>query len=202
MRIVENRAARLALRDRTLWVTWICAPAACVLLIVALSRHDWRPAVTGALFALSALFFLRSSDVVFDKASRTCTLRRRDMWRTSERTVRFDDIDDILIDVISDNTTVLVSCRLALKTRTGEVPFSASYEPGLERFEEMRGSIVDLIFAGRAPPPVFDPVKSLAIAGRLIDATKLLRQRSNLSLADARDEVMRLSGGRAEEPSR
>jgi hypothetical protein len=66
----------------------------------------------------------------------------------------------------------------------------------------MRGSIVDLVFAGRAPPPVFDPVRSLAVAGRLIDATKLLRERSNLSLTDARDEVMRLSGGRAEEPSR
>ena len=194
MRIVEDGPIRLVLRDRTLWVTYVCGAAALVLLLVALSQQSWKPAASGALFALFALLFLRSSDVLFDKATRICTVRRRDMLRTTQHSVRFSDISDVLIEVIPGETaSALVSCRLSLSTRDGEMPFSASYEPSLERFEGMRKSIVDLVFAGRAAPPDFDPVRSLAVAGRLVDAVRLLRQRSNLSLAEAREEVMKLS---------
>ena len=194
MRIVENGPTRLVLRDRTLWVTYVCGAAAVVLLLAALNQQSWKPAASGALFALFALMFLRSSDVLFDKATRICTVRRRDVLRTTRHSVRFSDISDVLIEVIpGDTSSALVSCRLSMSTRDGEIPFSASYEPSLERFEVMRKSIVNLVFAGRAAPPDFDPVKSLAVAGRLIDAVTLLRQRSNLSLAEARDEVMKLS---------
>ena len=194
MRIVEDGPTRLVLRDRTSWVTYVCCAAALVLLLVAVSQRSWQPAACGTLFALFALMFLRSSDVLFDKATRICTLRRRDVLRKTEHSVRFSDISDVLIDVISsDASSSLVSCRLSISTRDGKMPFSASYESGLERFEAMRKAIVDLVFAGRPGPPDFDPVRALAMAGRLIDAISILRLRSNLSLAEARDEVMKMT---------
>jgi hypothetical protein len=194
MRIVEDGPTRLVLRDRTLWVTYVCGAAAVVLLLVALSHQTWKPAASGALFALFALMFLRSSDVLFDKATRICNVRHRDVLRTTQHSMRFSDISDVLIEVVpGDTSSAIVSCRLSMSTREGEVPFSAAYEPSLEKFEGMRKSIVNLVFAGRAAPPDFDPVRSLAAAGRLIDAVNMLRQRSNLSLAEARDEVMKLS---------
>jgi hypothetical protein len=77
------------------------------------------------------------------------------------------------------------SCRLSLVTATASYPVTASYEPSLERYSQMRETIVDAVFAvGHRPQPA-DPVRDLVRQGRTIDAVALLRKREGLDLTAA-----------------
>src|ERR1700749_4694387 len=101
MHIVENGVARLVVRDRTSWVSWVCIAAAAANGVGLAATHDLRFLVPGLLFAAFGAAFLRASDVVFDKARRLCRVRRRDVGRVTFREIPFQDIVDVRVETAS-----------------------------------------------------------------------------------------------------
>jgi len=191
MRIVENSSERVVLRDRTLWVSWVClGAAAAVCLLVALKHGDPRALYAAGFVAVFGLFFLRATDAVFDKARKTCFVRRRDIWRVTEVELAFRDIVDVRVEpmhVQDDEGGFKV--RLSLVTAGQAVPLSAAYGPGLERYEAMRETLLDTVMQGRPRPPPEDPVEVLVKAGYGVAAAGLLRQREGVDLATAHSRV-------------
>ena len=191
MRITEDTPQRLKLRDRTLWISAVCCAASAVLLasFVAAPDHLGLLAVSG-LFFVFALGFLRTTDVTFDKARRTCDMRRVDVLRLTRTHLSFDDIVDIKVDIEPlQGELQVTACRLSLVTASAVLPLTASYEPSLERYNAMRDRILDVLFADGRRPPAADPVEALAREGRTIDAVAVLRKRERLTLTAARARV-------------
>jgi hypothetical protein len=194
MRIVEDTSSRLVLRDRSLWLSWFMFGLAVVSVVWVLAqRADPRQLLLGAVWLGFGLAFLRATDAVFDMERGVCHLRRRDIWRVTQRELAFADITDVRVEPMPlDDADGPISCRLSLVTAAGAVPLTATYQPGLESFEAMRGVILDALFPGRAKPPEEDPVEVLVKAGRRIDAIALLRRRHGLGLAEAHSRVAAL----------
>jgi hypothetical protein len=197
MRIVEDNPSCLVLRERSLWVSFVCFGGALFLAVAsAFGREGLQPLLPAALFALFGIAFLRSTDVVVDKARRTCTVRRRDVLRVTRLELGFDAIDDIVVDTRTDaEAPGLFVCRLSLVTKDGPVPLSAVYQPDLDRYQAMRDVLAEALFAGRVAPAAADPVRTLLAAGRTIDAVALLRTRDGLGLTEARAKVEEMRRG-------
>ena len=196
MRIVENTPSRLVLRDRTLWISAVLLGAAVVLLAHYVRAHDQTliPALVSVAFALP---FLRSTDVIFDKSERICALRRFDMLQMTSTRLEFRDLKDIRVETCPMDDSQAVSCRLSLVTASATLPLTVSYEPSLERYNQMRETIVDAVFAAGHKPQAVDPVLDLVQQGRTIDAVALLRKREGLDLTTAVarvDEMQRAAG--------
>jgi hypothetical protein len=200
MRIVENTASRLVLRDRTLWISWLCFACAAVIAAMFLGAdHDPRRLIPAGLFLAFGALFLRATDAVFDKVRQSCAVRRRDIWRVTQRDLTFADITDIQVEPMHvDDDSGGVHCRLTLLTAQGAVPLTASYQSGLDRLNAMRETLADVVFSGRARPAAPDPVQFLVKAGHGIAAVALLRRRDGLDLATAHTRVreMRQAAGR------
>lgn len=185
MRIVENTPSVLRLKDGKLWMNAVCFGAAAIVTIASLNKlGDLRQLFPAAFVAILGLIFLRSSDVTFDKRSRTCRLRRLDVIRVTLRELRFEDISEIRIDVSPRSRRGSIVCRLVLVAGADAIPLSAVYEPGLARYGAMRDALVEAIAASGHRP--IDPVYTLAKAGRIIEAVNVLRQRDGLDLTSAR----------------
>lgn len=143
MRIVENDERRLVLRDRTYLITYASGGASLFALFFALNLMDPKALIPATVFGLFGLAFLRSSDVTFDKGTRVCTVRRRDLWRVKHQEIPFGDISGVDIDTKNIDTNYsVVSCRMSLRTNTGALPLTASYEPSLKEYRAMRQSIL------------------------------------------------------------
>jgi len=197
MRIVEKSDTRLRLADRTLWVSVACVAAAAFLVgRFGIYGGDLRALAPAALLCVFALAFLRSTDVVFDRFTHLCTVRRFDVVRLKRRAFAFGDIRDVAVEIepMQENLNAL-PCRLSLVTGGETIPLTASYEPDLKRFEVMREQILDWLFnQGGKPAAAADPVAALVKAGRTIDAIALLRQREGLDLVTAKDRVDKMRG--------
>jgi len=194
MRIVENSAERVVLRDRTLWVSWVCLAAAAATALLVVARHaDPRQLIPAALFVAFGLLFLRATDAVFDKAQGLCRVRRRDVWRVTQTEIAFRDIIDVRVEPmhVQDNSGGF-KVRLSLVTAQAVLPLSAAYEPGLERYEAMRETLLDTVMQGRPRPAAEDPVEVLVKAGHRVAAVGLLRQRDGLDLTAAHSRVQAL----------
>lgn len=193
MRIVENRPERLVLRDRTLWVSAVVILGAAMAVLNFAQHPHALPllpvALAGAFACAVALFALRSSDVVFDKRARTCRVRRLDMLKLTRRSLAFDDIQDVRVDVSLGSGVSAISCRLALVTSAGELPLTAAFEPGELRYDVMREALAEVVFDRKPRPPPPDPLEGLMRAGRYIDAIALLRRRDGLDLTEAKARV-------------
>jgi hypothetical protein len=193
MRIVENSPERVVLRDRTLWFSWIClGAAAAVGGRFAVAHGDPRQLFAVAFVAAFGLFFLRATDVVLDKSRSTCAVRRRDIWRVTQFELGFRDILDVRVEPMPMQDDGGFKCRLSLVTAQAVLPLSAGYEPDLQRYEEMRETLLDTMMQGRPRPPAEDPVEVLVKAGQRIAATSLLRQRDGLDLTTAHSRVKAL----------
>jgi hypothetical protein len=198
MRIVENSPSRLVLRDRTYWISLVCFGAALIgLVYIGLHRGDLRALLPPGLFVLFGAAFLHATDVTFDRIDRRCVMRRLDVVKRTRREWLFHDLTDIKVDISALGEHDGVSCRLALVTADETIPLTASFEPGLDRYNAMRAVLVEVVFPPGHRPPATDPVRDLAVAGRTIEAVKLLRQREKLDLTEAvkRVEAMRVMPG-------
>jgi len=97
VRIAENSPDRLVLRDRSAWMAILLLGAA-VLIAGSFVLVPGQPGqlVVAAFFAVGGLVFLRTSNVIFDKGSRTCFVRRRDIFKVTQRAIPFADITALL----------------------------------------------------------------------------------------------------------
>ena len=188
MRIAENTPSRLVLRDRTLWISTLLLGVAAVLLVHYAKAHD-QTLISALVWVAFALPFLRSTDVIFDKSEGICTLRRLDMLRLTSTRLEFRDLKDIRVETCPMDDTQSVSCRLSLVTASATLPLTASYEPSLERYNQMRETIVDAVFPASRRPVAVDPIQDLVRQGRTIDAVALLRKREGVDLTAAMARV-------------
>ena|ERR1700694_4119935 len=100
MRITENTPSHLRLRDRTLWMSVVCFAAVAVLGgYAACDQAQLEQFIPAALFLMFGLAFLRATDVTFDKAERTCVIRRLDVLRVMRMHLSFADITDVRVEV-------------------------------------------------------------------------------------------------------
>jgi hypothetical protein len=194
MRISEDNEACLKLSDRTVWISLVSfAAAAFMLTTLVTTRGPLGLLVPSGFLILFGLAFLHATDVTFDKAARTCDIRRLDVVRRSQTRLDFNDITDIKVEIGPTGRGLPVAnCRLSVVTKSADVPLTASFEPGIERYDAMRNAILDVVMAGASRPPAADPVDSLVKAGRSIDAVAVLRGREGLSLTAARERVAEL----------
>jgi hypothetical protein len=190
MRITENTSARLTLRDRTLWISVVCFSAA-GFEVASFAAHGGllSELVTATVAVAFGLAFLRATDVTFDKARRTCAVRRFDIIRAMRQQLAFHDIKDIRIDVCPGTDSDGISCRLSLVTASDVVPLTAGYEPELSRHNAMRDTLLEVLFGDGPRPAPVDPVLDLVEQGNIIDAIEVLRRRDGLSLTAARTRI-------------
>src|SRR5260370_29819376 len=92
MRISENTASYLRLRDRTLWISVVCFGAAIFIARFVFVRDQPGLLIPPALFVIFGLAFLRATDVTFDKIGRICAIRRLDLLRVRRARLVFPDI--------------------------------------------------------------------------------------------------------------
>jgi hypothetical protein len=199
MRIAENDQARLVLRDSSLWISWICF-AAVAALAVNFASHpaDARLLIPPAFFAVFGVAFFRSSDLTFDKMTRTCVLRRRDLARVRRMAFGFGEVSDVRVEVrLGGDRSRILMCRLNLIKGSETLPLTASYAPGLARYEALRETLADVVFAGRERPPAVDPLQTLADQGQVIDAISWMRSRDGLDVAAAHARIEALRAARA-----
>lgn len=172
MRIVENSASHLKLRETSTRLSAFLAVVAAIFTISVVVRHsDPRQLINAGLFAASALFFRRISRTDLDKSARRCRIFRLDMWRRSDRTVPFDDIDDVQVELMQPDTSVQCHTRLSLVTSAGPIPLTAGFIADLDGHIAIREVMVDVIFNGRSRPPPLDPGQLLRDGGRPIAAS-------------------------------
>lgn len=196
MRITENSPQRLVLKDRSWWISWLCFAAAAFMLYQMLAHDASRDALFAVAFlAVFGLVFLRSSDVVFDKATGLCDLRELKVIRVKRMSIRFSDIEDVQVDIEPMDTSQVESCRLSLKTATGIIPLTDVYQPDLKRYDAMRDAVMDALSRPASANPQPDPVRRLVQEGRTLDAVALLRRRDGLDLVTAQERVQEMKKG-------
>jgi hypothetical protein len=191
MRISENTASRLRLRDRTLWISVVCFAAALVLAArFAFVRDQPSLLIPAALFLVFAFAFLRASDVTFDKLERICAIRRLDVLRLTRIRLAFEEILDARVEIAPfPESASALSCRLSLVTASAVVPLSAGYEPNYARYNGIRDAVLDAVFKDAKRPAAVDPVRMLVDEGRINDAVAILRMREGLDLRTASARV-------------
>jgi hypothetical protein len=191
MRISENTASHLRLRDRTLWISAVCFAASMIFVVrAAVVRDQPSVLIPAALFLVFALAFLRATDVTFDKIGRICAIRRLDVLRLMRKRLPFEEILDARVEIapFPESASVL-SCRLSLVTASAVVPLTTGYEPNYERHNAMRNAVLDAVFKDASRPAAVDPVRMLAKEGRINDAVAVLRMREGLDLTTASARV-------------
>jgi hypothetical protein len=195
MRITENTASRLTLRDRTLWISAVCLAAAAIFVVrFAFDRDQPDVLIPAGLFVVFGLAFLRATDVTFDKIERSCAIRRFDVLRVMRTRLAFSEIIDARVEIEPmPNNAAVLSCRLSLVTASAIMPLTASYQPDQARFNAMRDTVLETVFGDRPRPAALDPVRMLVQQGRIIDAVAILREREGLDLttASARVDALR-----------
>lgn len=199
MRITEDTPSRLVLRDRTLWISLVLIAGAAALIARYFLVWDKHLLLSAAVSLAFGLPFLRTTDLVFDKMQRLCSLRRLDMLKVTRLVLPFREIQDIRVEVEPQaGSSHVIMCRFSLVTASVALPLTIAYEPDLERYNRMRESVLDTVFAGARRPADVDPVQDLVKQGRIVSAVALLRQRDGLDLVTARtrvDEMQKALGG-------
>ena len=173
MRIIEDSPARLRLRETTGYLPVILGVAAIVIAIfVVVRRENPKQLINSVLFGASAVFFRREARITLDKSARRCGIWRQDMWRRSYRTVPFDDIQDVQVEIETPDTDALIHSRLSLLAGAGSVPLTAGFSATLDWQISLREKMVDVIFLGRPRPAQLDRTQLLLNSGRPFAAAR------------------------------
>jgi len=171
VQVVENSPSRLRLQETSGILPAILMGGAVLVVIVVIYRGvDPRQLINAVLFSAAAVFFRRIARITLDNERRILRLFRVDMWRRSERTIPFDDISDVQVEVARPETSVQTHTRLTLTTANGPVPLTAGYRANLDAHIALRETLVDVIFNGRSRPAPLSAVQVLLAGGRPLAA--------------------------------
>lgn len=205
MKITRHTDSELTIQDSLLWLS------ALLLLVSLFPFYDGirlgqnkNFAVTSMLL-LFALLAFRKTTCTFDALRRTAFIRQRKLFTVSERTVPFDQIRDIVLDLDTLGQQ-RAQYRLALLTPSGSIPLAPSYGPGSQRYSAMRDTILDFLTrttqlapcqSQAAAQPAFNPatpdtnspIVHLLRQGRNIDAITLFRTTHHVSLTEAKRQI-------------
>jgi hypothetical protein len=157
MRIVEDTPGRLVLKDRTLWISFVCGPVALVLAAVTAIEPSWGPGIGAALCLFAAVVFFDSTDLVMDRASRVCDLRRMTYGRTRRWSLPFDQVTDVRIEWGSSTRAGGRTCRLVFVTGAETLPLTAALSSGEARHQVMQEKLLAVLRDRTAAPPPMSP---------------------------------------------
>jgi hypothetical protein len=203
MRIVRENASEIVVQDSSVGFSVACGAVAAFLVVFALAHSQNRFMITGALFLLFALLFLRKSTFSFDRAAQSIRWMRLRMGRIQSGTIPFTGVQDICVEETGSESASTI-CRLSIQTMAGRTPMSDAYSVSHDYAAMLRATLVDFIrpgTAGAASTPsgtasatnadaartqqVNESIRSLLAQGRKIDAILLVRQSDHLDLAEA-----------------
>ena len=156
MRIVQDTPDRMVLKDRTLWISFICGPIGLMLVGVTAIEPSWGSGIGAAICLVSAVVFFDSTDLVMDRAGRLCDLRRMTFGRTRRWSLRFDDITDVRMEYGSTRRGTR-TCRLLFVTATETIPLTAALESGQSRYETMREEVLAVLHGQAVPAQLQKP---------------------------------------------
>lgn len=178
--------------DRTRLARWFLAAGIAGLLSLAYGAGHWSGeriqgvlAATGACWLVGVILWERSA-FRFDPSSRTIHWRRRWGWSQSQGFLPFSSVQYVLVlSPLGDSG--VPGRRLALKLADGsELPLSRGYltDHG-DRLLALSGRLRQVIGVAAAHDELSSDAEALARAGHTLDAVRLRRQASNVSLERA-----------------
>lgn len=201
--ILKDSGNELVIAIRSPLVAWVGGLGIFFLLYLAylliIPGHSGDERIIGlaGASATCALFFFagyEKSDFFFDRQARTLTWSRQRGFFRRNGTVSLADIERVVLQSCMGNDRYYPTHRVALITPNGELPLTIFYE-----HNDMNEVIAERIRSFLAMPSnslLQDSVESLVESGRNIDAIRLLREKSGISLAEAHDMVARIKDGK------
>ena len=205
MKITRSDSGQLVIVDFP-WVLGVMLFGACGVLTTKLVRLLYSGPIStrdSAVYVLgSGLFFLGGAHVaqrsrfIFDRLQRQLTWSRLGILGRKGGVIPFDQIECVLVQVISSNTAssrnLSLDYRLALKTRSGVIPFSDSYRAGSEaKCRVLRTEINRFLGLPQEDEDASGQrhLQELVKSGQLIEAIKLIRAQRGCGLAEAKQIV-------------
>ncbi|MBI5437802.1 MAG: hypothetical protein HY936_02455 [Nitrosomonadales bacterium] len=201
--ILKDTENELVIAIRSPLVAWVGGLGIFFLLYLAYllitqgRSEDERIIGLAGASATCALFFFagyEKSDFSFDLQTRILAWSRRRGFFRRNGTVPFAAIERVVLQSCMGNDRYYPSHRVALITSNGELPLTAFYE-----HDDMNEVIAERIRSFLAMPPgslLEDSVESFVESGRNVDAIRLLREKSGISLAEAHNTVARIKDGK------
>jgi hypothetical protein len=191
VRIARNSSDTLLLKEETVWISVVCAIAALFTFVQGAAHGAFLLFLAGALFIVFGLVFLRTVRVELDKRQRTVTIERMKVFRRSTSRLRFEDIDDVVIETRAMSNGRTAVWRLGFVTRSTTVPLTEVYSGRFRRHEGMRTAVLEAL-----AKPVTDAARQslryLIKSQRTLDAIVMVRALERIDLASARDRVARM----------
>jgi hypothetical protein len=191
MRIARNSSNSLLLKEETVWISVVCASAAIFVFAQGALHGAWMLFLAGGLFLAFGLVFLRTVRVELDKSRRTVSIARMKIFRSSVSRLRFEDIDDVVIETSAMSNSRTVVSRLVFLTPSGTVPLTEVYSGTFKKQDAMRSAVLETL--GK---PIGDPVQQslrhLIKSRRTLDAIVMVRALERTDLATARDRVSQM----------
>jgi len=204
--ILKDSSTELVIITRSPLIAWVGGLGivfilylAYLLIITGYSGDERIIGLAGAS-ATCALFFFagyEKSDFIFDLQSRTLTWSRQRGLFKRNGVVPFAAIQHVVLQSCMGNDKYYPSHRTVLVTSDGELPITLAYEH--DDMNEVLAKRIRSFLHMPANNLVEESVEALVANGRDIDAIRLLREMSDISLSDAHDMVARIkeAGNRA-----
>ena len=195
----EVDGALLLTYDSSRWTMWLIG-ATVLMLVTAVydyfigARGDER--LIGLLggattTGLIALVMLEQCRFRLDPISRLIEWEQRWGFRRRAGVVPFSEITHVSVDVPIGDTGI-PSRRVVLHLANGTLlPITVGYKPDVDGAIERAAETIRVVLGHRAPTTA-DSVRVLVQQGRRIDAVKLLVEKENLTLAEAKQRIDRL----------
>jgi hypothetical protein len=200
MRITSQTPQELIVQDGSVWVSYICAASALVIIFFSIAENKINGLLTASFFLLCAIIADRRTTFTFDAMQRVVRWRGKKFLKVESGMIPFDDITDIGTEASdSDGVTCY---RLTILTRDGVFPMAYAYTGRADAYAALRKQILDFIRPGSytsSPPPgilssgipadLEPSIRSLLAQGRKIDAVALLRSTQRIDLTDAMSRI-------------
>ena len=162
-----------------------------VLLGMIETEHPvWTMPVIATISLGCALVFFRRDRNTFDAAARRLIWSK---WTPLGRTsgmVSYDDITNVTIETMSGIDSASTA-RVVIHTAADKIPLTVHYSASIASWEPVAIRIRQLVGLSTADV-TNDSLRAMVAEGRKIDAIRHLREKSGMSLADAKHAVEQL----------
>lgn len=201
MRITIQTPQELVVQDSSVWLSWVLAACALVVIFFSIAERKMNGLLTAAFFLLCAMIADRRTTFTLDATQRTVRWKGKKFFKVPSGTIPFDDIADIGTEASSDSD-VGASYRFTILTRDGSIPMAFSYTGRTDAYAPLRQQILDFIKPGSympsppsgilssgIPADLEPSIRSLLAQDRKIDAAALLRSTQHIGLTDAMNRI-------------
>jgi len=194
MKITRRDNSTLLIVDFPYLIGAITFPVALFLLyhaVVALHHHARTKEVVGAglsalLFFMAGAVFTQRNRFEFDLVARQLTWSRRSLFTRDGGALPFDQLRHATLQTLGSGGDATHRVVLMLTDGT-ELPLTRAYDADRQAAERARTAINEVLAVPVAD--LDDDIRSLALAGRTVDAIALARTHYGYDLARAKEFV-------------